>query len=103
MATGHLNPGYNRIVTKFSSAINNPTGEKRPLEVNRADLDAIRAKSREVWSMKDNSETTYGFYFGDPLIKEKTNLRPTSPTRRNNPHPNRYIIQQIDDRLLKKY
>lgn len=90
MATGHLNPGYNRVVTKFKSALSNPSGEPQNPKINQSELDEIRMKARHVWSAKDNSETTYGYYFSDPMIKQKANLRPTSPTRRNNPHPNKY-------------
>lgn len=90
MTAGHLNPGYNRIVTKHALAINNPSGTRAArLNLNQVDLENIRTKSRDVWSEQDTSETTYGYFFRDPAIKDRENLRPTSPTRRNNPHPNK--------------
>lgn len=92
MATGHLNPGYDRVVTRFSSALENPTGERRSFRPNQHELDDIRKNARDVWSLKDTSETTYKHFFADPLIKKRTHLRPSSPTRRNNPHPSKYAF-----------
>ena len=97
MVSGHLNPGYGRIVTRCSLAVNNPEAspdhhQKQQL-VDRAILDDIRARAAQAWSRKDESETTYGFYFSDPALAIKNsrpNVRPTSPTRRNNPHPKEY-------------
>lgn len=87
MATGHVNPGYKKIVSQFNSAIQNPTGHPRPPVFDKQELEDIKSRSRDVWSLKDNSLTTYGWYFNEPQIKEKAELRPSSPSRRNNPHP----------------
>jgi hypothetical protein len=87
MATGHINPGYERVVTQMRLATRNPSGARRPFEPNRSELAAIRSRSKSAWALKDLSSTTYGHFFADPVIKEAAPLRPTSPTRRNNPHP----------------
>ncbi|CAF0750678.1 unnamed protein product [Brachionus calyciflorus] len=87
MTTGHVNPGYNDIVSRFNSAIQNPSGSPRRPFLDKQELEEIKSRSRDVWSVKDNSLTTYGWYFDDPRIKEKAELRPSSPSRRNNPHP----------------
>lgn len=87
MTTGHANPGYKNIVSRFNSAIQNPTGHPRRPVFDKQELEDIKSRSRDVWSLKDNSLTTYGWYFNEPQIKERAELRPCSPTRRNNPHP----------------
>lgn len=87
MTAGHLNPGYGKIVTRNTLALSNPNCDKKLLNSNELHLETIKSKARNVWSTKDSSETTYGFYFSDPLIKDREALRPSSPTRRNNPHP----------------
>lgn len=87
MTTGHVNPGYRNIVSRFNSAIQNPTGHPRRAVFDKQELEDIKSRSKDVWSLKDNSLTTYGWYFNEPQIKEKAELRPCSPTRRNNPHP----------------
>jgi len=51
------------------------------------ELTAIKLNAKKIWSQKDKEETTYAHYFKEPEVKEKTPLRPSSPTRRNNPHP----------------
>lgn len=91
MTTGHVNPGYHKVVSRFKSALENPTGSQRNAKFDLAELDQIRLRARSVWSVKDKSQTTYGFYHNDPLIKEKAEKRPSSPTRQNNPHPHLYI------------
>ena len=90
MTTGHVNPGYNQVVTRCKTALANPSGAYARQKFNFDELEQIKAQSKAVWSVKDTSETTYGWYHGDPLIKEKTNVRPSSPTRKNNPHPHLY-------------
>ena len=87
MATGHINPGYDSIVSRFKTALENPSGARNPPILNQTELADIRARSRSAWAARDTSETTYVHFFREPAIKEKAPLRPTSPTRRNNPHP----------------
>jgi hypothetical protein len=66
----------------------NPSGARQQkFGPNQAELVAIRERSKSAWALKDHSATTYGHFFKDPVIKEAAQLRATSPTRRNNPHP----------------
>jgi hypothetical protein len=51
------------------------------------ELQAIRVRSRSIWSRPDTSLTTHGHYFTDPEQIERTSSRPTSVGRRHNPHP----------------
>jgi hypothetical protein len=95
MTTGHMNPGYRDIVARFRSANVNPTGKRTRLVVDQNELDDIKNKTRSVWSAKDNSETTYGHFHCEPKLSEKASLRPTSPSRRNNPHPHMYVFVLI--------
>ena len=97
MATGHLNPGYSDVVSRFRRAKSaNPGslhyGQRlREMENGNVDsmsLEEIRRQARELWSRPDNRETTYGNHFLDKT--RDTDIpqpRPASPSRRNNPHP----------------
>ena len=87
MVTGHLNPGYKKIFTKLSI---DPEPYLNPKPIDRDLLENIRSKSTYIWSKQDNSETTYGYYFSPPAIKSRPEMRPVSPSRRNNPHPKEY-------------
>ena len=91
MATGHVDPGYSRVVSRCRTAINNPSGKRTQPKINNDELEQIRAQARNVWLTKDTSETTYGHYHKEPvnLIQDILTKRPTSPTRKNNPHPNK--------------
>ncbi len=51
------------------------------------ELEAIRVRTRSIWSRPDTSLTTHGHYFADPEQIERTLSRPTSAGRRHNPHP----------------
>jgi hypothetical protein len=90
MATGHINPGYEDVVTRFRLALRNPSGARCTVEPQKLEMAEIRARARSAWAIKDLSATTYGHFHSDPVIKEAAQLRPTSPTRRNNPHPEMY-------------
>jgi hypothetical protein len=96
MTTGHLNPGYNNYVSGLKSALSNPSGAAAPARRRhlpaKEELEEIKANSRSVWSIKDNSETTYGYYFDRPKKVDQPPFRPSSPTRLNNPHPKKYFI-----------
>ena len=86
MTTGHVNPGYNRIVTRFKSANSNPSGINRKLVLDYNELEDIKNRSKAIWSAKDNSETTYGYFHCEPKL-DVAIPRPISANRRNNPHP----------------
>ncbi|CAF1294751.1 unnamed protein product [Rotaria sp. Silwood1] len=51
------------------------------------ELEAIRARSRSIWSRPDTSLTTHSHYYVDPEQTERTLSRPTSAGRHHNPHP----------------
>ena len=53
--------GYDKIVTRFNLALNNPSGFKTVPNVNKQELQEIRAKANSIWSAKD----TYGKYLLD--------------------------------------
>jgi hypothetical protein len=98
MATGHINPGYTNVVTRFKSALANPSGARRRIDLNLSELNEIRSRAKSAWSIKDESETTYGHYFKDPVIKDPMPVRPSSPTRLNNPHPsNTFLHTHLKD------
>lgn len=87
--TGHPNAGYNNIVSKLNLALNNPSGAKTLARINKEELNDIKAKAKGIWSVavNDTYETTYGNAFRGQDLKEKMVVRPSSPTRKNNPHP----------------
>lgn len=87
MTTGHPNAGYDKIVTRFELALNNPSGARANFKPNKEELKDIMSKSKSLWSVKDTYETTYGSSYRDYEFKEKPFVRPSSPTRKNNPHP----------------
>ena len=51
------------------------------------ELEAIRVRSRSIWSRPDTALTTHAHYFADPEQSERTLSRPTSAGRHHNPHP----------------
>jgi len=87
MTTGHPNAGYDQIVSRFKLALDNPSGNRTITKTNKDELQEIMAKSKEIWAAKDTSETTYGNTFRNYNLKEKLFIRPSSVTRKNNPHP----------------
>ena len=64
MTTGHLNAGYDQVVSKHMLALNNPSGARTLFQRNNQELQEIREAARSVWSAKDNFETTYKRYHG---------------------------------------
>lgn len=99
MTTGHVNPGYEKVVSSCNLALDNPTGSRLPFRVDKEELEAIKLKARSVWATKDNFETTYGFHYREPQIKQPAGLRPSSPSRRNNPHPKLYFIFLVKSKI----
>lgn len=59
MTTGHPNAGYDKIVTRFELALNNPSGARANFKPNKEELKDIMSKSKSLWSVKD----TYGLFF----------------------------------------
>ncbi|ESO90676.1 hypothetical protein LOTGIDRAFT_233686 [Lottia gigantea] len=95
MATGHILPGYGNPVSRLRRVrhvgypIENDWLLKMKQETNldRSEFEMIRAKARHVWSKPDREKTTYRFHYNGDEIGSLVPRRPTSPTRRNNPHP----------------
>jgi len=87
--TGHPNAGYKNIVSRFNLALNNPSGAKTEVKVYKEELSDIKEKAKGIWavSVSNNYETTYANAFRGQDLKEKLMVRPSSPTRKNNPHP----------------
>lgn len=91
MTTGHINSGYGDIVSKNSLALDNPRGFRTPFNKNTQQLKEIKEKAKNVWSVKDNFQTTYGRYHGYHKY-DKQIYRPSSPSRKNNPHPTKVFL-----------
>ena len=104
MATGHILPGYGNVVSRFRSKSADPTmsGYRHrgpaapPLEA--PEYQAIKADAMHAWTedkvewskTPDIKPTTYAhtFYKKPQVSGEKlAEMRPTSPLRRNKPHP----------------
>lgn len=62
MTTGHLNAGYEEIVSQNKLALNNPSGARTAFQRSSDELKDIRDAAKAVWAGKDNYETTYGRY-----------------------------------------
>lgn len=91
MTIGHPNAGYDDIVAKYKLALDNPKGQRTPFQRNTEELKDIREAAKAVWSQKDNFQTTYSRYHG-PHKYDKQIYRPSSPTRKNNPHPTKVFL-----------
>ena len=96
MATGHVNPGYGNVVSRFHrSKSAHPSFGARQLRaamdenLDAMTLDDIRAQAREAWSKPAREQTSYGDHFRDRFVDATEPLpsRPASPTRRHKPHP----------------
>lgn len=91
MTIGHPNAGYDEIVSKFKLGLDNPTGARAQFKRNNEELADIREAAKAVWSAKDNFQTTYSRYHG-PHKHEGKLYRPSSPSRKNNPHPTKVFL-----------
>lgn len=101
------NPGYpNGLRFRSKSAEVFREHERRKQGISQSDFDKIRSLSRQSWkhtwenpgeplpSVKCNHfVTTYSTTHNYRALQEPTPCRPTSPTRRNNPHPTRSFLR----------
>ncbi|XP_064608999.1 uncharacterized protein LOC135473110 [Liolophura sinensis] len=92
MATGHAMPGYGDPTRRSKSAFpySSRTGSPvrvTPPSVSHEELSRIKEEARLMWTPTERAETTYGLHFTQKSVAVKAVCRPTSPTRRNNPHP----------------
>ena len=75
-------------------------GKLKRSGISPTKFDQIRSLSRQSWTSECEDQdpersrfrTTYSAYHNRKHLNEATNSRPSSPTRRNNPHPARYKI-----------
>lgn len=95
MATGHILPGYGDPVSRLRRARSAgfPLDKKTLLEIaqqtrlEQQHFEEIRHNARRLWSYPDRNETSYDNHFAERPADELMQARPTSPTRRNKPHP----------------
>lgn len=99
------NPGYpNDLRFRSKSAEVYREHERRKEGILKTEFDKIRSLSRRSWqrTWEDPGEplpsvkcnhfvTTYSTTHNYRALRELTPCRPTSPTRRNNPHPTRFV------------
>lgn len=100
------NPGYpNDLRFRSKSAEVFREHERRKQGISQTEFDKIRSLSRQSWkcsyenpgeplpSVKCNHfVTTYSTTHNYRALQAPTPCRPTSPTRRNNPHPTRFVF-----------
>lgn len=92
-----VNPGYPRHRRSKTVDASLLSGRKQLLTSH--EFDRIRSESRQAWladwedpgkpCVKKVGEytTTYSVHHNHKRLDKPTRSRPTSPTRRNNPHP----------------
>lgn len=111
------NPGYpNNLRFRSKSAVVFREHERRKQGISKSDFDKIRSLSRQSWkhtwenpgepllSVKCNHfVTTYSSTHNYRALQEPTPCRPTSPTRRNNPHPTRFVFLLLVEVVLLIY
>lgn len=91
---------------RSKSAVELGDHEKTKDGISKKELDKIRSLSRQSWKcswedpgnplpgVKSNHfVTTYSTTHNYKALRELTPCRPTSPTRRNNPHPTRSFLR----------
>lgn len=96
MPTGHVLPGYGQPVTYLrraksaypldKSMIKEYAAQNVPAP-ERNELLRIKSQARDQWLGLDRAATTYDFQFKYRNLDQPTQSRPTSPTRKNKPHP----------------
>lgn len=96
MPTGHVLPGYGQPVTYLRRAKSAYPLDKSKIKEyaaqnvpapERNELLRIKSQARDQWLGIDRAATTYDFQFKYRNLDQPTQSRPTSPTRKNKPHP----------------
>lgn len=96
MPTGHVLPGYGQPVTYLRRAKSAYPLDKSKIKEyaaqnvpapERNELLRIKSQARDQWMGLDRAATTYDFQFQYRNLDQPTQSRPTSPTRKNKPHP----------------
>lgn len=111
------NPGYpNSLRFRSKSVDVLREHEKRKEGLPKTEFDKIRSLSRQSWKdtwqdpgnplprVKSNHfVTTYSTTHNYRALRELTPCRPTSPTRRNNPHPTRSVVLLFVEVFISTY
>ena len=100
------NPGYPhnlRFRSKSAAVLREHDIPKEG--ISKTEFDKIRSLSRQSWNTNwedpgnplprvrsNHFVTTYSTTHNYRALRELTPCRPTSPTRRNNPHPTRFVV-----------
>lgn len=96
MPTGQVLPGYGQPVTYLRRAKSAYPLDKSKIKEyaaqnvpapERNELLRIKSQARDQWLGLDRAATTYDFQFKYRNLDQPTQSRPTSPTRKNKPHP----------------
>ncbi|KAK3606323.1 hypothetical protein CHS0354_041957 [Potamilus streckersoni] len=96
MATAHILPGYGNPVSRLKRAHSAYPLDKQKMreyiEKNAdpefgKELDAIRNKSRQMWTSVDREPTTYNSFHSPKYLDEPTRPLPSEPGRKHKPHP----------------
>lgn len=94
MTTGHILPGRHPVTDLRRAKSAYPLGlnsedYETALSLDQGTLGAIRSRARDLWSVPDREQTTYNFFHNEEQLQGHAPpfSRPTSPTRKNKPHP----------------
>ena len=95
MATGHVLPGFGTPVSSLRrvQSAGYPLDKKTLLEIaqqtrlQQEEILNIRKNACQLWMYPQKHETSYDNHFAERPADEVRTVRPTSPTRRNKPHP----------------
>lgn len=95
MAAGHVLPGFGDPVSRLHRvrSVKYPLDRKTLLEIEQKtrlqkdEFEQIKRAACDLWQYPQNNETTYDTFFSERRADDLMVCRPTSPGRRNKPHP----------------
>jgi hypothetical protein len=94
MSTGHVLPGRYPVtdLRRARSAYPIALAGQDPdnsVPLDECTLSDIRRQARDMWSLPDREMTTYNSFHNEDQLQGHAApfSRPTSPTRKNKPHP----------------
>lgn len=92
-----VNPGYPLHYRRSRTVDADLLSRRNRQQLAPAEFDRIRSESRQAWldnwedagkaCVNRQTSTTYSRLHNHKILDRQTKSRPTSPTRRNNPHP----------------